>query len=139
MCAYACVWQYKWWQYKWFKLYRISTEPTGPPQNISFATRNASSITLSWDPPLFEHQNGRIRSYSVIVTHANSGSQWQVTTNSSDTNYTIGGLQPFMNYTFSLAAETVALGPYSLTVTIGTVEGGMYTQTRARAYAVLFS
>ena len=44
-----------------------------------------------------------------------------------------------MNYTFSLAAETVALGPYSLTVTIGTVEGGMYTQTRARAYAVLFS
>ena len=29
-----------------------------------------------------------------------------------------------MNYTFSLAAETIALGPYSLTVTIGTVEGG---------------
>lgn len=102
------------------------TEPTAAPQNISFALRNASSITLSWNPPPFEHQNGLIRSYSIIVTHISSGFQQQITTNSGATNYTVGGLQPFMNYTFSLAAETVGLGPYSLTVTIGTVEGGRY-------------
>ena len=101
-----------------------STEPTAAPQNISFASRNASSITLSWNPPPFEHQNGQIRSYSIITTHVSSGFQQQISTNSSTTNYTIEGLQPFMNYTFSLAAETVALGPFSLTVTIGTVEGG---------------
>lgn len=107
-----------------FYIIITSTEPTAAPQNISFASRNASSITLSWNPPPFEHQNGLIRSYAIIVTHLNSGSQWQITTNSSITNYTVGGLQPFMNYTFSLAAETIDLGPYSISVTIGTVEGG---------------
>ena len=79
-----------------------------------------------WSHPLFENQNGQIRSYSIIVTHPSSGSQRQLTTSSNYTSFTVGGLQPYTSYTFSLAAETVSLGPYSDPVNISTVEGGIH-------------
>ena len=102
----------------------IIIEPTAPPQNVSYGGRTNVSITLTWNPPPFNHQNGQIQSYSIIVTYPLSGLQKLLSTNSSYTNFTIGGLQPYSNYFFSIAAETISLGPYSDTVNISTVEGG---------------
>lgn len=85
------------------------------------------SITLIWYPPPFSQQNGQIRSYSIIVIYPLSGSEVLLKTNSSDTTFTVGGLQPYTSYSFSIAAETVSLGPYSDTINISTVEGGRLT------------
>lgn len=101
----------------------IHTEPTAPPQNVSYGGRTNVSITLVWNPPPFEHQNGQIRSYSIIITYPLLGTQQLLTTNSSYTNFTIGGLQPYSSYLFTVAAETISLGPYSNTINISTVEG----------------
>ncbi len=103
--------------------YVIYTEPTAPPLNVSYGGRTNVSITLIWNPPPFEHQNGQIRSYSIIITYPLSGTQRLLTTNSSYTNFTIGGLQPYSSYLFSIAAETISLGPYSNTINVSTVEG----------------
>lgn len=101
----------------------LHTEPTAPPQNVTYGGRTNVSITLIWNPPPFEHQNGQIRSYSIRVIYPLSGTQQLLTTNSSYTNFTIRGLLPYSNYFFSIAAETISLGPYSSTVNISTVEG----------------
>jgi hypothetical protein len=106
-------------------LYAIHIEPTAPPLNVSYGGRTNVSITLIWNPPPFEHQNGQIRSYSIIITYPLSETQRLLTTNSSYTNFTIGGLQPYSSYLFSIAAETISLGPYSNTINVSTVEGSM--------------
>ena len=109
--------------YHYCSFYAIHTEPTAPPRNVSYGGRTNVSITLIWNPPPFEHQNGQIRSYSIILTYPLSGTQRLLTTNSSYTNFTIGGLQPYSSYLFSIAAETISLGPYSDTINVSTVEG----------------
>lgn len=100
------------------------TGPTAAPQNVTYGDRTNVSIMLIWHPPPFSHQNGLIRRYSIIVTHSISGSQLQLTTTSNSTMFTVGGLQPHTSYLFSIAAETVSLGPYSDNINISTVEGG---------------
>ena len=102
----------------------VYSEPTAPPQNVSYGGRTNVSITLTWNPPPFSHQNGQIRSYSIIVTYPLSGTQQQFRTNSSSTSFTVGGLLPFSSYIFSVSAETISLGPYSAAINVSTIEGG---------------
>ena len=58
------------------------------------------------------------------MTQLSTGYQWNLYSNSSDTNYTIEGLEPYNSYAFQLAAFTIALGPYSDATVIDTLEDG---------------
>ena len=95
------------------KLYIICffLAPSGPPEGISAVALGPRIIQINWSQPLPEEQNGIIRSYLVNVTVAETGQRIQLTTNS--TNITATNLHPFYHYHYSVAAVTVALGPYT--------------------------
>ena len=80
---------------------------------------------MSWSAPPLQYQNGLIRHYNVQCTH-NDG-EMNITTEvlwDSSTAILVENLHPFYNYTCSIAAVTVAQGPYSTAVLITTLEDG---------------
>ena len=77
---------------------------------------------MSWFPPLREHQNGIIIRYIVHVSGLNSEVEREL--NVVDLSTVISRLHPFYSYQFSVAAETVALGPFSNPITLKMPESG---------------
>ena len=92
----------------WFILFQA---PASPPQDLVAAPINSRSVYLSWSPPPREHHNGMIRQFWINVTEVDTGRRYQMT--SFGTSLTISSLHPFYTYTFSVAAYTVGLGPFS--------------------------
>ena len=94
---------------------------------MNFAVANASSdsFLLSWDPPSVEDINGVIRHYMIRVTEVETGRTFYVTTNI--TLLELNGLHPFYMYTSIVAAQTVALGPYSSAISVKLGEEGKKT------------
>ena len=58
-----------------------------------------------------EERNGIIRSYVINITELNSGTEYQL--ENASTEITIPNLHPFYQYFYSVAAITVALGPFT--------------------------
>lgn len=79
-------------------------------------------MQVSWKPPPPEHWNGIITGYVVRVIGLNSEDSFELPV-VNDTRIVIEDLHPFYAYRFSVAAETVDLGPFS-TVTLKLPEGG---------------
>lgn len=81
------------------------------------------SVTLRWQPPLKDRQNGIIRSYTVLLQRVDG----VVVTN---TTYTTEALEmtvvvlPFRSYTISVAAVTVEEGVRSDAISVSTPEDG---------------
>ena len=73
---------------------------------------NSTAIELSWSPPSRDHQNGVIESYTVLVVEQQTNSTVATLQNIQHTNIIITSLHPHYDYTLSVAAHTVALGPY---------------------------
>lgn len=51
-----------------FILITSSTAPSAPPQSVTVLTvgsYNSTSISVSWDPPPPDHQNGILQEYKV--------------------------------------------------------------------------
>lgn len=97
--------------------------PTQSPQGFSGNSASSSSLYFSWTPPLPEHQNGHIISYSISVIALDTGSTQQYSV--STTDVTITGLSPFTTYTCVVAARTsVGVGPVTSVVTVTTNEDG---------------
>ena len=101
-----------------------SSAPTGPPLNVDATPVNSTSVTMSWNPPAAENQNGVITGYVINLTTV--GSEGISQNSSSSDNITIGSLHPFTTYTFTVAAQTsVGTGPYTTSSTVMTPEDGM--------------
>ena len=77
---------------------------------------------MYWDPPSLDDHNGIIRNYSIKVVNIKSGQMHEVIVTS--TIAVIGELAPSYTYGFSVAALTIASGPYSTTVYITMPEDG---------------
>ena len=97
----------------------LSLAPSGPPRNVIDQAQNSSTLFLSWEPPLFEEQNGIIREYVVSMSELNSGRKWEFT--ATNTTATVPFLHPTYTYLCTVAAVTVERGPASepLSVTVG--------------------
>ena len=80
------------------------------------------SLALSWDPPPPGHRNGRIRQYHIQLTEIETGDLFQLTSASAQVNVT--NLHPFYHYNCSVAAETIAVGPFSSIVPVQLDEYG---------------
>ena len=106
-----------------FPLVHLSA-PTSPPTNLTVEEFTSDSISLSWNPPPFEEQNGLIRQYFVTITRNDTGMSFQQTSNATAT--TILGLHPFSTYTIAVAAETVDVGPFTEGVVVRLPEDGMW-------------
>jgi len=116
---------------KWFKLnfanepcFNIITiaGPSAPPQNVTTLVINSTSISVFWNPPPFDDQNGVITSYRVIVTNQNT-TVASATINS--TSFVVNNLQEFQQYSIEVAAMTaVGIGPFSNPISDQTLEDG---------------
>lgn len=78
-------------------------------------------------PPPTDQQNGVIQRYVVNVTSGGTGEQLLL--HSSNSSISVHNLHPFTTYYCSVAAETVAVGPFSLSVQVITPEDGMLALT----------
>jgi len=101
----------------------FSSDPSGPPQNVSAITNSSSSIILYWLPPRADQQNGEIRSYTIKMR----GDDLLYTMNNS-TTLPVTGLQAYTNYTFFVrAVNDKGVGPYSSPIINRTFEAGKGT------------
>jgi receptor-type tyrosine-protein phosphatase Q len=106
----------------------LTTAPSSPPINVNIRQVTSISFMLSWSAPPLREQNGLIRHYSVRCIHQEG--DFEILTDSL-TERLITNLHPFYNYTCSVAAVTIAPGPYSSTLLVTTLEDG-------KRYSVLF-
>ena len=104
----------------WYGL--LCLAPSGPPLGISAIALGPRVIQINWNQPLPMEQNGFIRSYKLNITEAETGQHIQLTTN--NTTITAGGLHPYFNYHISVAAVTVAVGPYTEIYSLQTPQDG---------------
>ena len=75
-----------------------------------------TTLTLTWDPPHIEEQNGIIREYLVNITEIETGETFLHSTQM--TCITVTGLHPFYVYESIVTAVTIGPGPYSSNFTI---------------------
>jgi len=84
---------------------------SAPPINVTAKDVTAFSLTLRWNPPPSEHQNGIIREYLINVTEEDTGRELQI--RSLTTELRVQFLHPHYSYKFTVATWTIAVGPFS--------------------------
>ena len=91
------------------------TAPDAPPTNVVAVTVDTNSIHLSWAAPPPDTWNGVITHYVInYYSLTNLSSSVNLTTN--ETEALLDDLDPDTTYQFTVAAETVGLGPSSAPV-----------------------
>ena len=101
----------------------LSTDPTAPPENVTVTTVGSTYAELSWDAPDSSGHNGVIRFYTVLVIEVET--ETNVSLTSISTQITLTDLHPFYTYRISVAAVTISPGPYSVQVSLRTLQDGM--------------
>ena len=80
---------------------------------------------MSWQPPLTEDQNGVITGYILNVTSLVAGETEELFTES--TAYILHSVSPYTLYSTAVAAQTDAgRGPFSVSISVQTLEDGMF-------------
>jgi large repetitive protein len=87
----------------------------GAPTAVTAVPGSASSIVLSWTTPTNTGGSG-VTDYWITYT-PQGGTATVVKTGAAVNSYTFTGLTSYIQYTFSVAAFTTALGQYSATAT----------------------
>ena len=97
--------------------------PSGIPHNFSASVVTSHSLSLIWNPPLPENQNGVIIRYTVNITVLATIQMFQLF--SDNNSITVSSLSPYTTYSFIVAAETaVGVGPFSGAYTVMTATDG---------------
>ena len=105
-----------------FRTVSISV-PSSAPVHLQGDAVNSTTIQLQWEPPQLADQNGVIRSYHINISVTETGSVFQLTSETNSLN--ISGLHPYYTYTITVAAVTIGPGPYSAAFTVTMPEDGM--------------
>ena len=88
-------------------------EPTSSPENITFSSIEARSLTVSWDEVPPSGQNGPITGYLLYYTSTSFSDTINIT-GGENRAYTLTELRPYTNYTVTVAAyNDVGTGPTS--------------------------
>ena len=104
--------------------------PGSSPQNFNATETSSDSVSLTWDPPEAEQQNGVITGYVINVTVAMTEETFQLISSGNRLTVTVESLMPFTTYNFVIAAQTSAgIGPFSITISAQTDEAGMMKNT----------
>ena len=88
------------------------------PTILQVSVLNATSVYLSWSPPLTPQ--GSVVSYSILIVEDSPGVDNATTviisaSSMGVTSATLDNLLPFTYYNFSVAASTrVGMGPYDV-------------------------
>lgn len=104
--------------------------PSLPPEKLTGTARSSSSITVQWQPPPQDSQNGMIRGYKIHHRLAGYGdysdSRWHTTDVKDPTllTYNLEDLIDWKEYDIQIAAENDrGVGPFGPTIRIRTKEG----------------
>ena len=103
-----------------------SAAPTAPPENLIAIPLDSRTLHITWQPPVEEERNGIIRRFIINITELNSGTKFQL--ENATTEITVQNLHPFYRYSYSIAAKTVALGPFTPGSIIEMPEDGKLTK-----------
>ena len=126
------------WLVCYFVVLYTYTAPTETPLNVSVTVETSRDITLSWDRPSLEEQNGILTIYHVIIMEtqilyldngtviSSMGENFNRTYNVSEGRIQlVDMLHPSYNYTVRIAAATAAgIGPFNDPITVMTLEDG---------------
>lgn len=98
--------------------------PSGPPQNFVVAVTDNTVLTVSWDPPADDMQNGVVTSYALDCM----GSDATTFSFSVDSpqNISVGVFVPQVTYNCTIYAST-AVGSGPTTTSTVTVPGDTTT------------
>ena len=96
--------------------------PSGPPQHLTVLFVSSTTVSLSWDPPSIQDQNGVIVQYHIYI--CNELLKECTMETSEETLYTVSGLHPFYTYYINVAAATIDVGPSSSYVAVTCLEDG---------------
>ena len=100
-----------------------SSAPSGPPTNFSATVIDSRSIFLSWEPPVADQQNGILRHYFISLV-SDAGAETRNIT-SSQQSLTVTGLRPNTEYSCTVRAGTIRIGPPTAALLRTTFENGM--------------
>ena len=99
--------------------------PSGVPLNIQAAATTSTTLSLTWDGPSSDAQNGVIVQYVVNISISETGERFQRIVGGAQT-LILSGLHPYYEYTYIIAAVTsVGRGPFSVRSTIRMPQDGM--------------
>ncbi|XP_016897412.1 roundabout homolog 2-like isoform X2 [Cynoglossus semilaevis] len=85
--------------------------PDAPPQQVTVATvgsHNSTSISVSWDPPPLDEQNGIIQQYTIWCSANETRFQVNKSVDATIRSVVVGGLQTGVQYHVEVAAGTSA-------------------------------
>ncbi|XP_035390171.1 roundabout homolog 2 isoform X3 [Electrophorus electricus] len=85
--------------------------PSAPPQQVTVLTvgnQNSTSISISWDPPPSEHQNGVVQEYRIWCLGNETRFHVNKTVDAAIRSVVVGGLQVGVLYRVEVAASTSA-------------------------------
>ena len=100
--------------------------PTGPPENFTLQVLSSRAVLVSWRPPTFEHQNGVIITYTIVLIELLTNTTLTYEQGGNYTKLTVDELHPYHEYKCSMVAATrVGNGPFTGSITIRTLEDGM--------------
>ncbi|XP_030648056.1 roundabout homolog 2-like [Chanos chanos] len=89
----------------------LEEAPSAPPQQVTVLTvgsHNSTSISISWDPPPSDHQNGIIQEYKIWCLGNESRFHVNKTVDAAIRSVVVGGLQTGVQYRVEVAAGTSA-------------------------------
>lgn len=102
----------------------FSIVPTSSPTGVSAPVVTSTAVFITWQPPPTEHQNGDITHYIVNVTELKTGNNFLII--SQNVSTTISSLHPFYNYSISIAAHTIGIGPSTMNIIVETAMDGQF-------------
>ena len=107
-----------------FVCLRVCTAaPSGFPRNFSASVVTMHSLSLVWNPPSPEDQNGVVIRYRVNITVLGTMEMYQLL--SVNDSITVLSLRPYTTYILTIAAETaIGVGPFSEAYTVMTATDG---------------
>ena len=95
------------------------TAPSAAVQGLSGVNTSSTSLHISWEPPPSDDQNGVIRSYNISYGPGAGDVSTYTHTTAQNTSIELSGLEKFTEYSVTVRAFTIAVGPGS-TVTVRT-------------------
>ena len=106
-------------------MYTLYPGPSVSPTSVILTSVTSTTVTMSWEPPPPDLQNGIIRKYTVKVADGLTGNAFLL--NTTKTEILVGMLHPYYFYSFAVTAVTVEPGPFSSDVTVRTLEDGEFS------------
>ena len=101
-------------------MYVYTLTVPGVPENVTGNSPNSTSISVSWDHPLPQDQNGVILNYTVVSQLDNEINR--TSTKNNSTMLTLTDLNIFTEYSiFVIAHTSVGAGNISTTITVWTL------------------